>query len=369
MEHEPGRPLTALSRFVDRHARWFVGAWIALVAVLTLAVPSLETVAARDASAFLPDGAPSYEAQKTLDRAFDNGGGEAAIFVVMSDETGLSSADFQFYDDLVNRAKADPEHFTSVTSFVDNPALKDAFVSEDEKAAYFVVSLPAATGSPAAREQIVTMRDLSETGRPADLQVHITGPTATIGDMAFTLDQSMARVTVATLVLITLILLLIYRSPSAIAVAVTTLGVTLGAARGAVALAGDMGIIHVSTFTGAFMTGVVLGAATDYAVFQISRYQEMRRDGVPAGEAVPTAVARVNGVIAGSAMTVMVATMAMVLAKLGLFATTGPGIAVGRAHRTAHLADLHPRSDGACREARLARTSCQRRRRTVGGRG
>jgi RND superfamily putative drug exporter len=84
----------------------------------------------------------------------------------------------------------------------------------------------------------------------------------------------------------------------------------------------------VSTFTGAFRTAIVLGAGTDYSVFLISRYQEQLRAGADPVGAVRVAGARVGKVLAASAGTVIIGSLCMAFAKLSLFNTTGPSIAI-----------------------------------------
>jgi RND superfamily putative drug exporter len=90
---------------------------------------------------------------------------------------------------------------------------------------------------------------------------------------------------------------------------------------------GELGM-PVSQFTIAFMTVILLGAGTDYTVFLISRYHEQRRQGVAAKTAVINATAIIGRVILASAATVAFALLAMIFARLPVFAALGPACAV-----------------------------------------
>ena len=97
--------------------------------------------------------------------------------------------------------------------------------------------------------------------------------------------------------------------------------------RGVLSVLGMHGV-PVSQFTIAFMTAVLLGAGTDYSVFLISRYHELRRRGVPPDDAIVAASGNIGRVILASAATVALALASMVFARLSVFKGVGPACAV-----------------------------------------
>lgn len=320
-------PLSRLAALVVRRPWWFVGVWLVLAAGLNLAVPQLETVVSRDSTPILPSAARSAVALKTMDRVFGNGRSTSFLFVVLERPTGLTAGDRQYARALVPRLEARHGSVTFVQDIVHRRDLMAALTSRDGKAMYFQVGIPGATGAPTSITQIDAVRGLVETGPPRGLHVAVTGPAATVADMATAVDRSILLITIATVALIALLLLAIYRSVAVAALILGMIGIALAVARG---LSSWMGlhVFSVSTFTGSFLTGVVLGASTDYAVFLVSRYQELRRAGTDPSLAASQAAAKVGGVIVGSALTVMVANAAMATAKVGIYLTTGPAIAV-----------------------------------------
>ena len=327
MEHEPGRRLTGLATFVVRRAAWVLVAWLAVVAAVNVAVPQLEAVVAEDSTPVVPEHAPAIETLSRMDSTFGNGRSASFVFVALEREGGLAPRDHRYVDRLTARLLRDDERVSFVQDVRRSPQLREALVSKDGEAMYLQVGLPGHTGAPSALDQIQHVRDVAHERAPDGLEVAVTGPAATIADMSTEVEHSILTITFVTVGLIALILLLLYRSVAVTAVALGFIGIALAGARGFTALLGSE-VFAVSTFTGSFLTAVVLGAGTDYAVFMISRYQELRRDGLDPVTAATTGAAKVAAVIIGSAMTVILANASMALADVGIFRTTGPAIAV-----------------------------------------
>ena len=76
------------------------------------------------------------------------------------------------------------------------------------------------------------------------------------------------------------------------------------------------------------MTGMMMGAGIDYAVFLFSRYQELVRSGLKSDDALVEALRSIGEVIAGSAGTVALTFLALSFATLGVFSTIGPALAI-----------------------------------------
>jgi RND superfamily putative drug exporter len=318
--------LARLARFVIAKAPLMIGGWLLFVIAVNVLVPQLETVVSRDSTPFVPPSAPSMRAVKAMDSTFGNGKSRAFLTVVAERDHGLTAADQRY----VTRLAADLGKNARKISWVQDvsePELRKALTSADGKAIYFQVGVPGYTGAPTSVAQVKAVRDAAAIGKPAGLDVAVTGSSATITDMVVNAETSFVKVTAVTLVLIAIVLLLIYRSIVVTGFVLSVIGIALAAARGVTAFLG-LHAFNVSTFTGSFLTGVVLGATTDYAIFLVSRYHELRRQGVEPRVAARIASARVSAVIVGSALTVVIATACLGLAHVGLFRTTGPPIAV-----------------------------------------
>ncbi|WP_220794414.1 MMPL/RND family transporter [Nocardioides pelophilus] len=320
--------VSGLAAFAVKRAVWVLVAWLVLAAALNVFVPQIEEVAAKDSTAVVPEKAPSIIAVEEMGEAFGNGGANSFVVIAMERDGGLEPTDKQYAARLATVLTKDDENVTFVQDVRKNPELLGALTSTDGEARYVLVGITGVTGAPSSIRQVTAVRDVAADLAPDGLDVAVTGPTATITDLATETEHSVVRITVVSIGLIALLLWLIYRSFAVMAVVLGIVGLGLGLARALTALCGELGLFTVSTFSGTFLTAVVLGAGTDYAIFLVSRYQELRREGMPPEEAAATAGARLTGVITGSALTVVLACGCMLLADLGFFSTTGPAIAV-----------------------------------------
>ena len=317
------------ARVVTARPWWVVAGWLVVVAVLNLAVPQLETVAARNASPMVPVDTPSVRTAHAMDEAFGNGRSQSVLVLATARSGGLEPADRAYLVAAADRLRRLHGEVGFVQDVRRRPELLKALTSEDGEARYLLVGTTAPTGAPAAIQQVSDVRRVAAEHVPDGLEVEVTGPTATVADLADETDRSVVRITIATVVLIGLILLLIYRSLLAAGLILAVVGVGLGVARAVVSACGLAGVFPVSTFGGSFMTAILLGAGTDYAVFLLARYHEQRRLAVPPGEAAALATTRVASVVLGSGLTVVLATLCMAAARMGFFTTTGPSIAAG----------------------------------------
>jgi len=123
------------------------------------------------------------------------------------------------------------------------------------------------------------------------------------------------------------ILLIVYRNPVTMLLPLITIGISLVTAQGVVAGVSQLGL-GITSQAIAFMTALVAGAGTDYAVFLISRYHDYLRLGANSDQAVVQALMAVGKVTAASAGTVVVTFLGMTFTRLGLFSTIGPALAV-----------------------------------------
>ena len=352
-----------LAQLPIRYAGIVVALWLAVVGGLNLALPQLEQVIADDSTPVVPEDAPSVRALAAMDEAFGNGRSTSVLFVVAERDGGLTSADRRYLRGLAPLLRSD-EHVSSVLAVDRRPALLRALTSEDRESAYLQVGIPGETGAPSSIREIEAVREIVGQDPPPGLAVAVTGPAATIGDMATEVEHSLVRITLVTIGLIALILMLLYRSVAVTGLILGFIGIALAAARAATSFAG-LHLFAVSTFTGSFLTGVVLGASTDYAIFQVSRFQEHRRDGLGVRDAVVAANARIGPVVAGSALTVILASASMALAHIGIFHTTGPAIALGVAVTLLLCLTLLPA--GMLLLGRRGWLDPRRRRRVAGG--
>ncbi len=127
--------------------------------------------------------------------------------------------------------------------------------------------------------------------------------------------------------MVLLILLIVYRNPVTMALPLITIGVSLVTAQAAIAGLVAMGL-GISAQTMVFMTAIMFGAGTDYAVFLLSRYHDYMRMGQDSDQAIKSALASIGKVLAASAATVAVTFLSMIFTRMLVFNSVGPALAV-----------------------------------------
>jgi RND superfamily putative drug exporter len=319
-----------LARFTSRYAILVVAVWVVAAGAANLTVPQVERVVETHSRSFMPADAPSSIAAQQGATLLGESPSNNLNYVVLEGDKPLADTDRDFYQRLIGSLRADTEHVYSVTDLWSDPATAAGAQSEDGYAVTVMTRLSGMLGTSQAAESVDVLRDIVQRLDPPDgLGVYVTGPGATIADEFRAIDRQMLGITAATVALILVLLLIVYRSPVGAAIPLISVGLALAVARPIVAALGDAGLAEVSLFSVALLAAMMLGAGTDYAIFLIGRYHEGRRRGTPSADSLVDAFRGVAPVIAGSALTIAVALASLSFADIGMFRSTGIPCAVG----------------------------------------
>ena len=329
-----GRPLHdragAFARLMGRYAVLIVGLWVLVAGVANLVVPQLERVVDSHSRTFMPADAPSSVAASRAAQLFNQKPSNNFVYVVLERDQKLTAGDRRFYDAMTASLSSDPRHVNAVTDLWSQPATAAGAVSSDGHAVTEMVRLVGMLGTSQARDSVNIVRGMiTKLSPPGGLRVHVTGPGATIVDEFAAIDRQMLGITAATVGLILLLLLVVYRSPIAAGIPLMSVGLALTLGRAVVAELGRINVVEVSLFSVALMAAMTLGAGTDYAIFLIGRYHEGRRKGIAPAQALADAYRAVAPVVIGSALTVSVALACLSFAKVGMFRSAGIPCAIG----------------------------------------
>jgi RND superfamily putative drug exporter len=315
-----------IGQLAARHRRWVLGIWVVAALVLNVVVPQLSEVIKRDSVPFVPRDAEVMRGYHVMSTQFNGGHAGGDAIVVLENDRGISDADRAYYAQLVAKVRADTQRVVDVQDYVAHPEFRASAQSKDGKAIYLPIMLHAEVSTPRADSDAVWLRNLLQ-DRPHDLHAYVTGDTAIIADFQVSVQDSTARTTLVTGLLVILILLAIYRSPVTPLIPLTVIGLSIMVVRPLVAFLG-LHVIQVAAFTETFILAIVFGAGTDYCIFLISRFREQMAAGDNRTRAIATSTHRVGEAIASSAVTVVIGGLSMMPAHVSLFSTTGPAIAV-----------------------------------------
>lgn len=331
-----------MRRLADFVVRWpwvVIGVWATLLVALPLACPSLNEMAEKHPLAILPGDAPSSVTAAKMTEAFHESGNNDLLLVALINENGLNSSDEATYRKLVDALHDDVADVESVQDFIGTPQLRQFLTSKDKTTWVLPVGLKGELGTPRAIDSFNRVSEvvkLSTAGSP--LQVHLTGPAATAADLTVAGEKDRLPIEIAIAVLVLLVLLLVYRSPVTMLLPLVTIGSSLLIAQALVAGFSDLTGAGVSNQSVVFLSAIMAGAGTDYAVFLISRYHDYLRSGKDFDQAVRAAMSSIGKVITASAATVGLTFLLLSFTKMGVFKTVGVAAAIGIA--VAYLAGL-----------------------------
>ena len=324
----PGGVFGALGTVIVAHPWIVIGVWLVLAVALPPLFPSLATVIQQQPTSPLPSDAPAIVANRDIAQAFPSAGSDNTVLVLMTDEAGLDRADEHTYRQLVGRLDRDSHDVVMLQEFIGTPELRETLSSADGKAWIMPVGIRGELGSVESNEAYRRVADIVRNSvAGSDLTVHLTGPAATVADFVGVNLRDQARIEAAIITFLLVILFVIYRNPITMLLPLIAIGVSLNIAGALLAGASQFGLA-VSSQTLVFLTGMLAGAGTDYAVFLISRYHDFLRRGADSDQALVNALGSIGKVIAASAATVGVTFLGMSFARLDLFATTGPALAI-----------------------------------------
>jgi putative drug exporter of the RND superfamily len=322
-----------LAELVARRPWIVIGCWVALALVLPTTVPSLAEMSQRHPVALLPTDAPSAVTAKKISRGFGEAGSENVLLVLLTDDKGLGPADENVYRTLVDRLRQDTKDVVMLQDFLSTPPLRDFLAGKDGKAWILPVGLCGELGTPesyrAYKDVAGLVKDtVTRTVGGSALKANLTGPAATVADLTDAGARDRESIELAIAILLLVILVVVYRNPVTMFLPLVTIGASLMIAQTVVSGVSVLSGMAVSNQTIVLLSAMIAGAGTDYAVFLISRYHDYVRLGDDSDPAVKRALVSIGRVIAASAGTVGITFLGMGFAKLGVFSTVGPALAM-----------------------------------------
>lgn len=304
--------------------------WLVLAGAAAILVPTLESVSQANAPMLVPSDAPSTQGMAHIGEIMGETASTTIAMVVLEGQHPLGQAEHRYYDTLVQALEQDKAQIAYVMDLWGKPVTAAGNQSADGKAAYVLVRLAGNIGEAKANESVDALRDIVTRSSPPDgLKTYVAGPGPLASDTLRSADESMATMTLVTVAVISVIMVVVYRSLLTALLPLLTVGLELLSAKGFVALLADHHIIGISSFATNTLVSLVLGAGTDYAIFLIGRYQEARRAGEDPQDAYYSMFSGVSHVILGSGVAIAGAVGCLSFTRLNFFQTMGVPCAVG----------------------------------------
>jgi putative drug exporter of the RND superfamily len=304
--------------------------WLAAAVSLFIFAPTLAKVGVTDDSQFLPANTESTVAEKMLNEKFASPlrGSAGSATIVVFNPSGLSAQNRSEGQKLAAWlvSKDAPAAISNAVSVYSNPALESSLVSQDQTAMIISLDLAVASSSASARQAMKDIRAyVGSQGFSG--QIYLSGSAGISYDLLTSVQSTIDKATLVTVVLVFFLLMLIYRSPVAILVPLITIGISYLVSRGLAGYIAASGV-NISSLADAYLVVTLFGIGTDYCLFMVSRFKEevQRQDQKAAGEQT---LKRIGPVILASATTVMVALLCLGISQFGMNRTSGYILAMG----------------------------------------
>src|SRR6478735_9399779 len=200
--------------------------------------------------------------------------------------------------------------------------------SEDGTAVFTIVPIDAGNADDVGAK-VDSLREDLRAGAPDGVSVAVTGPAGIHADLGKVFDGADLRLLLATMLIVAILLVVTYRSPVLWIVPLVVVGIADRVAVVAATQTLDaVGLPWDGTTTG-ILSVLVFGAGTDYALLLISRYRDELRATASRHEAMAHALRRTSEAVLGSATTVFLAVLTLLLSVVPSTRALGLACAVG----------------------------------------
>jgi len=321
--------------------RWLtIAVWLLLGAAGLVAHAHIDDVTAAGQSSFLPADAESTRAVEALQTV--SGGEEVPVVVVFERPDGLTKRDLRAIGrigdglDRLAPTGATPvlDPFSGAPRYrrdlaaVAGVANGVGPISRDGDAALLFLAIDAEDRG-AVVDGVGRIRAYLRAHAQPGLRAFVTGPGGIAADLEATASEAAHTLLFATVGLVLLLLLLVYRAPVLALLPLIAVGAAYLVAVGIAYLLIEAGWIVVNAEGTMLLLVLVFGAGTDYSLLLVHRYREELAGGAAVDEALPLAVQESRPALAASAGTVIAAMLVLLAADLESTHWLGPILALG----------------------------------------
>ncbi|MFX3634713.1 MAG: MMPL family transporter [Candidatus Pristimantibacillus sp.] len=315
-----------------RRSRWVtLAVWIVMAALLTVFLPAVGDNEKNNAPNLEAD-SPSVLADQIIKEKFPNESGVPAL-IVWHREGGLTSEDYSIIQQTSKTLSENPLEAQGTLiplHQMPEPALLQ-FTSEDGTTLVQPVIFEENTDSDILKVNIEQIQKVIQAATgdtdpfatpvtgSTDLSTRISGPVGISVDATALFKGADVSLMIATVLLVLIILLLIYRSPILAFIPLIGVGFAYLVTNPILGWLASEGWITVDAQAISIMTVLLFGAGTDYCLFLISHYRHELKHEENKLLALKKAFKDASGAIAMSGFTVVLALITLLAAKYGAY--------------------------------------------------
>ncbi|WP_077625085.1 MMPL family transporter [Sediminibacillus massiliensis] len=318
------RKLGALS--AGAKSRWVaLAVWLLLVALFSVIWPQVNNEES-GSNNLLPESAMSVEATNIANEQFPDENG-VPLLLAWQRGGGLTEDDLEAVQSIYKKLEEQPlDHQSMIPPFGDMPveALAES-TSEDGEALTTPVFFESAVSTEQLENSLNQLKDIMKNELEVDpfggdlsgqgLHVRLTGPVGIQTDASSLFSQADVTLLIATVLLVLVLLILLYRSPILAVVPLVGVGFAYGIVSPLLGFFAEQGWIVVDAQAISIMTVLLFGAGTDYCLFLVSRYRDELQLEPNKYKALQLAIANSGGAILMSALTTAIGLFTLSLAQ------------------------------------------------------
>lgn len=333
--------------------------WLGASGVFGPLFSKLSSVQENNNSAFLPDSAESTEAAKMIAKFSNTANAQLPALVLLEGSVDVATlAQINTYIQTLPNTHI--QYLKSYNGTLDTgiPLSKYltpgvplmAFAATDGKA--ILVNLPVSysgaganlpDGKPILTAMIKTIRtNMNAWGKAHGFVSHVTGIAALYSDLFGAFGGIDSSLLLATLGVVSFILILVYRSPVLWVLPLLSAVFALSTAGGMIYILAKHHVIALNGQSQGILSVLVLGAATDYALLLIARYREELHRHESRFDAMRAAYRGIFEPILASGSTVAFSLLVLLLSQLSSNRGLGPVGAIGIASAMLTILTLLP---------------------------
>lgn len=272
------KPFRKLVQYTSsqKGAKMTILAWILAVVLFSLLAPSAKEYEVNSKEGSIKGDKPSEVAQQILKEQFPSTDGLPALLVFHRDGK-ISEEDIRKINELSEWLGSDekPEQIMSALPFHSLPPnVQKQMYSENESTLLINLSLEPDLESS---ETLAVMNEIKEKANKIDMngmQFEITGPAGISADTVSLFKSADIVLMLATVALIFILLIIIYRSPILAITPLIIAGIVYGVVDRILGLAGKNGWFTIDSSAVSIMLILLFAVLTDYSLFVFSRYRE-----------------------------------------------------------------------------------------------
>jgi len=294
-------------------AKIVLAVWLIVIVLLSGIAPAAKKEAVSAGEGSIRGDTSSAIASQLLDKHFPSDDGLPAL-IVFHREAGIGEAERAVISEMSRwlSSPQKPEHAGSALPFHELPRpVQDSLMSDNRTTLLYHLSMKKETDSAGTYETILQIRDWLDANGSTGLQVEITGPAGIASDTLALFKNADLVLLFATIGLILVLLVVIYRSPLLALIPLVIAGLVYQVVDRTIGFAGKMDWFVIDSQALSIMLILLFAVLTDYCLFVFSRYREELRKLGSQYDAMRVTMSQVGEPILFSGGTVLIAMLTL----------------------------------------------------------